>query len=189
MDNTKIVHFVGFVTTLDFEDFTPLWESYMKNSIGVPVKITLEETSQKSPFRYVSQHESSTTDVAFSFMKENSRLNFPDRKARVVQAGGYTPVEFRPKRHKIKDEIKVIVFIPHGERDLGFYRQQTFHHLNIYEAYFENCTYGYVMEFFVNEPDAPELIIQLKTRPGVEAAVYKKCRVISHSKKTSGSLL
>ena len=82
-----------------------------------------------------------------------------------------------------------MAFVSQGETELGFYEQQSFRHLNIYEAYFENCAYGYVMEFFLAQEEAQILLPQLKARNGVEAGIYKDCRVFQSSKKLSGSLL
>ncbi|HLG39199.1 MAG TPA: hypothetical protein VI461_05995, partial [Chitinophagaceae bacterium] len=80
--------------------------------------------------------------------------------------------------NETKDDVKVMAFIDHKERELDFYHRQTYRHLNIYEAYYENCTYNYIMEFFIQEMDASALIEKLKTRPGVEVAMYKECTVL-----------
>lgn len=190
MDNETIVHFVGFVTNLPPEDFTPLWESHMKRSTASPQKITLHESDAdaKGLFKYVSQHEGSSADFRFAFMKESSRPNFPERKARVVQAGGYIPVGFRESPVKTKSVTKIIAFVPMAESALEFYEKQKFQCLNIYQAYFENCAYHLVLEFHVHQTDAPALLAQLKTKPGVEAGVYKDRRHSQPNKKDSAAL-
>ena len=186
MDKGRIVHFVGFVTDLNYEDFNPLWESYMKQSTHSRDKVTLDQNDQQQQgvYKYVSRHNYSSADFRFVFMKENGRSNFPDRKAKVVQTGGYIPVKLQPTRNLLKGETKIIAFLPHGEQELDFYRRQSFRHLDIYEAYFENCAYGYVLEFYLYEQDGPELLAQLRTRPGIEAAQYKECSVASALKKS-----
>ena len=178
------------MTNLHFEDFNPLWETCAKRSTGGSEKVILEQIArkQKGVFRYISQHECTTDDFSFTFIQEGKRSNFPERNTRIVQAGGYIPVQFQP-HEKNAAEIKIIAFVRHGESELDFYRQQTFHHLNIYQAYFENCAYGYVLEFFLDEQDAPMLLDKLNARHGIEAALYHECDTSSHPRETSGSLL
>ena len=47
-----------------------------------------------------------------------------------------------------------MAFVAHSETGLDYYKRQTFHYLNIYEAYFENCAYNYVLEFFLQDQEA-----------------------------------
>lgn len=187
MSKDKIVHFVGFATTLPFEDFNPLWESCLKRLNVSSQKVILDETiqEQKGTFKYISQHEHSSADFKFAFMKESTRANFPNQKVRVVQAGGYMAVQFQPFPTKTKGMVKIIAFTSQGDNELDFYQQQSFLQLNVYEAYFENCKYSHVLEYLVNEKDAPALFTELKTRPGIEVALYKECRTSSLSLKAS----
>jgi len=182
MADNRIVHFVGFITNLQLDEFSPLWESYMQRLTSGPETVTLEKAAskQKSLFRYLSQHECSMDDFRFTFLKGGGRSNFPERKARVVQIGGYVPVQRHARRNKIKDEVKVVAFVSGGNPELNYYRRLNISQLNAYEAYFENCTYNHVLEFFMHEPDMPLLLAQLKTSSGIEWAIYKECYVVSH---------
>jgi len=52
--------------------------------------------------------------------------------------------------------------------------------LNIYEAYYESCTYQYILEFFVAELRARDLMRQLKLRTSdAEIGMYKECLILS----------
>jgi hypothetical protein len=44
--------------------------------------------------------------------------------------------------------------------------------MNIYEAYFENCTYSYIMEYYVPEKDASLLVEQLSAHGGIQVMTY-----------------
>jgi hypothetical protein len=35
------------------------------------------------------------------------------------------------------------------------------------------------MEFFIQESEAESLVKQLKTKPGIEAVIYKECSVLN----------
>lgn len=183
MAEDKIVHFVGFITNLQLDEFSPMWESYMHRLTSGPETVTLEKAAgkRKSLFEYLSQHECSTGDFRFAFLKAGGNSNFPERKARVVQIGGYLPVQFQPQGKKSKDEVKVLAFLTSGKPHLNYYQNLNLGRLNIYEAYFENCTYNHVLEFFLDESDVSTLIAQLNTKSGIESAVYKECYVVSHA--------
>jgi hypothetical protein len=181
MEKKAIVQFVCFVTNLETEEFAAKWEHFVKQFPDSSTGTTLQKADnagKKTKYKYVSQHECETNNFRFAFMKDRSSEHFPEHTVKVVQAGGYMPVQIQCGHSDEEDDMKIMAFIDNNEADLGFYHRQTFRHLNIYEAYFENCMYSYVMEFFVHESGAPSLIQQLKTRTGVEVAIYKECPVL-----------
>ena len=111
-------------------------------------------------------------------MNERRSEHFPEHNVKVVQIGGYLSLQVQRKRLEDEGDVKLIALISHGETDIDFYKQLLlFRHLNIHQAYYESCSYGYVMEFFVPEANADELLQLLKQRPGVETGIYKKCFV------------
>ena len=192
MNKETIVQFVCFSTPLETGEFMEMWEPYAKLLVSDMANIILQEGSQEknsNKINYVSQHTSKTNDFNFAFMKGKSKSHFPEHKARIKQVGGYQAVSPFSVYQKTKGDVKVMAFVGHNEIDLDFYREQTFRHLNIYQAYFENCAYGYVMEFFLPVKESENLLTQLRGRPGVEAAVFKECRFSTASKKVSSSLL
>jgi len=179
MKKENIIQFVGFVTTLDFRDFIPQWEEYARQFMKMPgAKILQRETEAKNSFKYISQHEFREEGFRFSFMKGRNSEHFPEQRVKVTQAGGYIPLQTEAPQHHVKGYVKIMAFVGHNENDIEFYRRlPNFRYLNIYQAYYENCAYGYIMEFFSKEADAPLLIDQLRSRTGSEAALYKDCKV------------
>ena len=128
--------------------------------------------------RYLSQHTSPEHDFRFNFMKERRSEHFAEHNVRVIQLGGYLPLQFKKRNHLNDDDAKLVAFASHDETDIGFYQQlPLYHHLNIYQAYYESCTYGHIMEFFVPVTDAGELEHLIKKRPGIETGISKECLV------------
>ncbi|MBK5271853.1 MAG: hypothetical protein JJE22_12650 [Bacteroidia bacterium] len=181
MKKDTIFQFVGFVTNLDFEEFVTKWEPFAKRFMHKNVETTLQELDQKKgKFNYVSQHQWSQDDFQFEFMEgKKGAEHFPEHTVKVVQAGGYTPMQIESGHNEINDLVKVMAFTGHNENDIDFYKKSpSYRYLNIYEAYYESCTYAYIMEFFVEETQVEELMLQLKTRTGIETSVYKECPVL-----------
>ena len=113
-------------------------------------------------------------------MKERQSVHFPEHNVRVTHAGGYIPVQVKRKSSDENNGVKLIVFVGHNETDLDFYRElPLYRHLDIYQAYYENCAYGYVMEFFVAESNAAELEHLLNQRSGTQTGIYKES-LVSH---------
>lgn len=175
----SIIQFVCFSSLLGPEEFPGLWASFAAQITKESDDILLEEEGahlKNKKFSYVSRHHCRADNFNFAFLNGKKRGQFPEQKATVKQAGGYIPLQLQYNQHKsAKGESRIIAFISHGESELDFYRLQQFHYLNIYEAYFENCTYEYVMEFFLQQKEAPALLSLLKARTGVEAALYREC--------------
>jgi len=176
MDNTRIVHFIGFVTNLHFEEFSPLWESYIRRITEATGKNTVIKIAEKRKnlFRYLSRHESGSTEFRFTYTKSGVPVKFPERKATVISAGGYQLVQQQCPSNTVTNDVKVLAFLPPGETELNFYHRQLYRHLNIYEAYFENCIYSYILEFYIQKQDAEALVKELKSRNGTEAAVFQE---------------
>jgi hypothetical protein len=174
-----IVQFVGFTTRLDFEEFSVRWEQYANRNRNKKMDIILQQQFDTNcRFKYVSQHEWPPEDFQFAFMKGRESLNFPEHNVKVVQTGGYSPVQTECRQHDDHDLVKLMVFISHNETDIDFYKELScYHFLNIYQAYYESCSYGYVLEFFTEETNMAELLLQLKTRTGIETGIYRECLV------------
>jgi hypothetical protein len=180
MKKDTIVQFVCFVTNLDLEKFAPVWEGFAKPFMGKKEEPSLQQliAETKAKFRYVSQHEWPDHDLAFRFMNDRKSESFPEQQVRVVQIGGYVPLQFKKRNDADESQVRLIAFISHNEMDIDFYQQLPLNgHLNIFQAYYESCTYSYVLEFFVPEMDAEELMLQLKQRPGIDAGIYKEAFV------------
>ncbi|MEO7982585.1 MAG: hypothetical protein ABI688_00760 [Bacteroidota bacterium] len=180
MTKDTIIQFVCFITNLELDAFIAKWEPYAKKLLHKKEEPNLQQlvTASKNKFRYISQHEWPDRDFTFTFMNERKSEHFPEHNVRVVQIGGYVSHVSNKKHTEMEDEHRLIAFIGHNENDLDFFRQlPLYRHLLIHQAFYESCMYGYVLEFFVPEKDAGELLLQLKQRPGVEAGIYKDCLV------------
>jgi hypothetical protein len=176
MTKDTILQFVCFITKLELDDFAPKWERYAAKLVTKKGELTLQQqvSETKTKFQYISQHEWPDKDSDFTFMNDRKSEHFPEHNVKVLQIGGYMPLQLQRKNYQDDGTIKLIALIGHDERDIEFYKQlQLYRHLNIHQAYYESCTYGYVMEFFVPENNTDELLQQLKQRPGVESGIYR----------------
>ncbi|HKO79075.1 MAG TPA: hypothetical protein VJU78_01710 [Chitinophagaceae bacterium] len=177
MKKNTIVQFVCFTTDLELDDFVPKWERYAKRLMIHNPETTLQQAETKSKFRYISQHEWQEGDFHFTFMNQKRSEHFPEHNVKVVQIGGYTLLETENRNRIAKNgSAKLIAFISQDEYEIGFYRQLPFYNrLNIYQPYYESCSYGHVLEFFVPEMNADELVRQIKQRKGADTGIYKEC--------------
>ncbi|MEO8403126.1 MAG: hypothetical protein ABI480_00970 [Chitinophagaceae bacterium] len=177
MSKDNIIQFVGFTTQLEPEEFVAQWERYAKAFTSVPCdhSILQQETGTKARYKYVSRHEFRKQDFRFKFMQGRTSENFAEKKVRVVQTGGYTPLQITCTDHEEHIDAKVIAFISHDDFDISYYKQLSYRFLNIYQAYYENCTHGHILEFFVPLANAEEFVSELKKRTAIEVAAYKEC--------------
>jgi len=177
MKKDTIIQFVCFITNVQLDEFAPLFERYAKRLTNKKAASALQQqlAETKARFRYVSQHEWTDADFHFTFMNERRSEHFPEHNVKVVQAGGYLPLEIKRKGGEEEGEVRLIAFIGHNENDIDFYRDLSSNDINIHQAFYESCMYGYVIEFFVEENNADQLLRQLKQRPGVETGIYKEC--------------
>jgi hypothetical protein len=180
MKKDTIFQFVCFITNLDFEEFVAKWEPFAKRLMHKRVETTLHELAQtKGRFKYISQHQWSHDDFQFEFMEgRKGSEHFPEHTIKLLQAGGYTAMQVECSHNEMNGNMKVMAFISHRENDIDFYKNlSSFRYLNIYQAFYESCTYAYIMEFFAEESQVADLMQQLKTRAGIEMAIYKECLV------------
>ena len=179
MKENIIVQFVSFETTLDREAFVLQWEQY-KRSVNSDMDVTLQQRTLKNgAFKYISQHRSPVGEFQFVFEKERRSSKTPEAEVRRKQAGGYVPLQIQTRHDLHADESKIFVFITKPDADLDVFRQFSVHgKLNIYEAYYENCEFSYILEFFVKDEYARDVLQQLKILTSfAEAGIYKECLV------------
>jgi hypothetical protein len=183
MKKNTIVQFVCFSTTLSLDDFAPRWEHYAKKLIPKKPEPVLHQLASgfRGKYQYISMHEWPDSDTRFSFMNEKRSLLFPESNVRTVQAGGYQLVDIHKKHTTDETDTKLIAFISHEENDISFYvNQLQYNSLHLYQAYYENCAYGYIAVFLVNSVDRDELLLNLRQRIGAETAVYEDS-LMAHS--------
>jgi hypothetical protein len=177
MKEETIVQFVVFETTLDREQFFVQWERYMQ-SMNNEKDITLQQHVLKNgKFKYVSQHKCSSGDFQFVLNKERKVSKMRQAEVRKKLAGGYYAVQLEYVHETKKGESKIMVFVEDPQTDLDSFRQFCVHgKLNIYEAYYENCQFAYILEFFIKNEYAADVLQQLKIFTSfVEAGIYNEC--------------
>lgn len=180
MIKDTIVQFVCFLTNLELDEFAPEWERYgdqLKNKKAEPVLLQ-QVTEAKNKFRFVSAHVWPERDFHFTFINERPSKYFPENKVRILQAGGYKPIRIEKRRSAANADNRILAFISHNETDIAFYQQLSLYSsLNIYQAFYESCTYGYVLDFFVSDMNMNELLHQLNLRTGLETGIYRECLI------------
>lgn len=175
MGKDKIVQFVSFETSLDAEAFVTQWEQYNR-SVNSDVDVSLQQSEKNGRFRYIAQHRCPGGELKFSFTraKKSSRNPEPEIKAR--QAGGYLLIQEERTGDLHTNETKVFAFLGDPVTNLNNYRQlKAKFKLNIYEAYYENCQYAFILEFFIKNDSLPSLLEQLKILDAPEIGVFKEC--------------
>ena len=176
MKKNSIVQFVCFQTDLDLNTFIVSWEQYSK-SLGKDVDVVLhKQESGKKKFKYVSRHTSTQDDFRFVFVKGKKPEHFVDYSVKVIQAGGYIPMQIESVRDASPKESKVLVFLNHEADIDAFKKLESYQDLNIYQAYFESSAYSYILEFFVGDKLLDGFLTQLKLNCNEdEIGVYKEC--------------
>jgi hypothetical protein len=184
MKKDTIFQFVCFDTTLPLNKFLPLWEIFAEKFVNKKASsITLYgQENTRNKLGYISKNEWPSDDFQFVFQKGKISDIFPAGQVKVIQAGGYSPVQIEQIKKAQKGEIKILAFVSDQRADINFYRElKPYNHLNIYEAYYENSVYRYVLEFFVKEADAANIIEQLKKQSlHIDTGTYKEC-VLEHA--------
>ena len=177
MKKDSIIQFVCFITELEPESFTSSWDAYAKVCGNDKHAILLHRNSKgKTKYRYVSQHSCDEQTFKFAFMKGRVSEHFPDHKVKVVQTGGYQPLQIQYKLADSNDET-IVAFVDHNGPMLDTFKEFTsYTHLNIYQAYYESCVYGYILQFNAKEEDTAEVIRQIKDT-GTDVGCYKECLV------------
>jgi hypothetical protein len=186
MHEDSIVHFVGFITSLDFDKFIQRWDYFVQQHKKDSRKSILQVLSgSKGKFKYLSQHPGSGADFKFTFMNKRESEHFPEHNVKVVHMGGYLPLQVESSRQDQISSTKIVVFVRNPEADLSVYKQlPLFKKLNIYQAYYENCSYSFVLEYFVKEADAPLFLGGL--HPGLrdEISIYEECSLLASKNQT-----
>ena len=176
MKEKTIIQFVTFETTLDSDAFFAQLEQY-KRAMDGEWNVTLQQHVLKNgKFKYISQHRCSSNEFQFGFKKERRAPGFPEVEVRKKLAGGYSILQLECVNAMKPGERKILVFIGDPATDLESFRHFSVHgKLNIYEAYYENCKFTYILEFFVKDEYASDVLQQLKILTSFEeAGIYKE---------------
>lgn len=175
MREGQVVQFVCFETILNREQFVAQWEQFTTSDTS-NLDITLQQSEKKGLFKYIVQHRCKANEFEFTFVRARRHpRHIAAVPIKTEQAGGYSVLQSERKTEAASDESKIFAFVTDPRTDLGDYRKLTAHaKLNIYEAYYENCRYAYILEFFVKNQFAAELIEQLKKYEPAETGIYQE---------------
>lgn len=174
--NTK-VQFILFDTILSAEPFMKRWKEYTRSS-NSDADVTLQQSSHNRGFRYIAQHRFAAEEVQFVFTKEKRSSRIPQESIKSEKAGGYSILQAQRLTDSGPNERKIFAFITDPETDLGLYKDLSRQgQLNIYEPYYQNCKYCFVLEYFVKSKLADGLVEQLKNLEIADAAVYQECKI------------
>ena len=177
MRKEKVVHFVCFDTTLNREPFLAQWEQYTR-SVNSDQDVTMQQSEKNGGFRYIAQHRCTAGELQFLFTKNRRSSRTPEVEIKLKQVGGYSVLQEEKQHDAQPDEKKVFAFITDPRTDLDLFKQLTEHaKLNIYEAYYENCQYAYILEYFVKNKFAGELLEKLKTQHVEDTGVFKEYKL------------
>ena len=175
MSEDLIVHFVFFETKLDSEQFIPKWHEYSQSE-NISENVTMQQSAKENGFRYIAQHHCEAGE--FDFVFEKGRRSSRIRQVQIITtlAGGYSITEAAKTDHCIADESKVFAFLSESSPRLEPYIQLADKgKVNIYQAYYENCKFAYILEYFVKDENAADLLESLKQHNSVEMGIYKEC--------------
>jgi hypothetical protein len=177
MKENMIVQFVSFETALDSKAFIPQWEQYQQATTKNASATLQQHVLKNGKFKYIAQHRCPSGEFRFVFNRERRSSKIPEAEIRKKMAGGYSCLQLECVNEPKADESKILVFTIDPQTDLDTFRQFSVHgKLNIYEAYYENCEFAYILEFFVKNEYAGDVLQQLKILTDfAEAGIYKEC--------------
>ncbi|MEO6637422.1 MAG: hypothetical protein ABIN25_04045 [Ginsengibacter sp.] len=182
MRSDKKVQFVCFETTLDEEPFIKRWQQYTHSS-NSGQDVTLQKTGKNGTFRYIAQHRLVSGDLLFEFSKEAKTSRVVQVQIKTTQAGGFAFLQAERLTASNTNERKVFIFLSDPTTDLELYKNiGTPCQLNIYEAYYENCKYAYVLEYFVARKNEAALLAGLNQQNTNEIEIYQECSQVKNLK-------
>src|SRR5437773_221687 len=174
MREERVMQFVCFETTLDKDQFMMQLEQFTKPVSG-KYEVILQQAEKKELFRYIAQYNCAANEFEFAFNRARRSPHSSSIHIRIEQVGGYSILQSERVSEARAHESKVFAFLINPQSDLDKYRQLcSYGKLNIYEAYYENCRYAYILEFFTRNEQASELLLQLKQHGAAEVAIYKE---------------
>ena len=174
--NSK-VQFVLFDTSLSEEPFLKRWKEYTRSSKS-DADVTLQQAGHNGAFRYTAQHRFASEQVQFLFAKEKRSSRIAQEIIKSTMAGGYAILQAEQLTGVGSNERKVFAFINDPGADLKAYKDLSENaKLNIYEPYYQNCKYDYILEYFVKSKQAESLVEELKKLDVNDVAIFKECKI------------
>lgn len=177
MSIDKIVHFVYFETALDPQQFISKWEHYLR-SANSDVDVILQQSQKNNSFKYIAEHRCTAEEFQFIFSKAAKTTRSKEVEIRTKHLGGYLILQEENTNDAKSDESKLFVFLNYSNKDFNLYKKMQFPiKLNIYEAYYENCAYTYILEYFVKNKYVEQLTDQMQQFNAIDVEIYKECNI------------
>lgn len=175
--NTK-VQFVLFETTLSAEPFIKRWKEYTRSAKS-DTNVTLQQSDHNGVFRYIAQHRFGSEEIQFVFTKEKRSSRVPQELIQSNIVGGYSILQAERVTGCGPNERKIFAFISEPATDLKVYKDLSKDgKLNIYEPWYQNCKFAYILEYFIKSNQVDGLLEQLKNLNTTDAAaIYKECKI------------
>lgn len=178
MVEDTIVQFVCFETAMDENAFVDRWKKYSSSEQSTQ-NTCLYQSASGNSYKYVSVHKCANGQFNFEFKKGRNPTPQPETEIRGRQAGGYSLLQEDRKGGELrKKECRLFVFInspQHSLQELKTLKAEC--EVNIYEAYFENCAYNYIAEYYVNENIVPDLLDEMKSLHITGTGIYTQCKL------------
>ncbi|MGZ4049849.1 MAG: hypothetical protein ACXVNN_10830 [Bacteroidia bacterium] len=182
METSEKVQFVCFETKLNKEQFAKRWEQYGR-SLNSNVDVTLQQSEKNGMFSYIAQHRLTSSELEFKFSNEGRTSRIVQVPIKTMLAGGYSIVQANHSNNTVSNESKIFIFLTDRQADLTIYKKLFVPgNLNIYEAYYENCVFSYILEYYVKTKDAAALLEQLKEYNIADVGIYKEYAHVKNSK-------
>lgn len=174
METNEKVQFVCFETKLNKEQFAKRWEQYGR-SLNSNVNVTLQQSEKNGMFSYIAQHRLTSSELEFKFSNEGRTSRIVQVPIKTMLAGGYSILQTNRLNNTSDNESKIFIFLSDRQADFTVYKKLFApENLNIYEAYYENCIYSYILEYYVKTRDAAILLAQLKEYNMADIGIYKE---------------
>jgi hypothetical protein len=171
------VQFVTFETVLSAQPFIERWKEY-KRSAKSDTDVSLQQAVHNGGFRYIAQHRFASEEVQFVFTKQKRSAAVAQENIKVIKAGGYSLLQAEHLTDAGPNESKVFAFLNDPRADLKVFKELSGDgKLNIYEPYYQNCKFAYILEYFVKSKQAEDLVEQLKKLDTLDVAIYNECKV------------
>ena len=172
MTNDKDAQFVFFETELDKDEFVKRWKEYTR-SLNTDVKVVLQQSGEPGAYRYIAQHFIEGAELSFTFSSGELRSKVPRARIKTSQAGGYHLI--KKGDHQAGATVKIFAFIKDPDVDMDVYTGLSAYSTpNIWEAYYQNCRYAYILEYFISKLYAKELLDRLQLHKVDEPGIYKE---------------
>jgi hypothetical protein len=172
MIKNKDAQFVHFETELDSDQFVKRWKQYTR-SLNTDVKVVLQQSGKPGAYQYIAQHFIEGAELQFIFSREEPRSKVARARIKTSQAGGYHLT--KKGNHDAGSKTKVFAFIKNPAADMHMYTGlSAYSKPNIWEAYYQNCSFAYILEYFISHHYAEELLDQLKEHKVDESGIYKE---------------